>query len=210
MCLERESNKNRSGLSLVEVVISTAIVALVISAAMQTVATAVQLRSKTSVLRDGPALASTLLSEILAAAYIDPQDPAPAIGPNSGESIVVRSDFDDVDDFHAWTASPPVAPDGTALANYAGWSRTVTVEFVDPADLTTTPSDLGLKRIEVTVTSPSSDVTTLTALRSANGLSQRRLHADRTLVKQADVSITLDGSSSAQTSSAFLKNQPLD
>ncbi|HBE68457.1 MAG TPA: hypothetical protein DDW52_09955 [Planctomycetaceae bacterium] len=207
---QRWEIRQRSGLTLIEVVVSTAIVALIISAALRTVSMAVQLRSKTAILRDGPALASNLIAEISANAYIDPQDPSAAIGPNSGENIVVRSDFDDIDDFHGWSSAPPVDSAGVSLADYAGWSRAVTVEFVNPTDLSTTVNDLGLKRIQVTVTSPSSEVTSLSVLRSSQGLNQRSLHADRTVVTQLDVSIVSGSSASAQTASAFLKNHALD
>ena len=74
------------------------------------------------------------------------------------------------DDYHAWTGSPPVYKDATQLPDVTGWQRSVIVEYVDPNVLTATVgSDLGVKRVTVTVTRSNAQTTSIqtvvTALR---------------------------------------------
>ncbi len=84
----------------------------------------------------------TLVNDPLASApWSDP------LGSDGGES---RSSYDDVDDFDGYTEDP--------VANYTGFSTSVTVYYVDPdsSDLDTVQPDssssLDYKRIDVTVT----------------------------------------------------------
>jgi len=68
------------------------------------------------------------------------------------ESGVDRADWDDVDDYHLWSASPPQDRSGTPLPNLTDWQRDVVVEWVDPSNPSVTVgSDQGVKRITVTV-----------------------------------------------------------
>ncbi|MDH3583129.1 MAG: hypothetical protein OER86_02825, partial [Phycisphaerae bacterium] len=83
-------------------------------------------------------------------------------------SAATRVDFDDVDDYRNWSASPPQAQDGTAITHLAGWTRACTVQKVDPANLAAqgdVAADMGARQITVTVTRPDGRTTTLTALR---------------------------------------------
>ena len=57
-----------------------------------------------------------------------------------------------MDDFHNWSESPPQFANGTPMPDLAEWRRSVEVVWVNPADLSqTSASDLGVKRITVTV-----------------------------------------------------------
>jgi type II secretory pathway pseudopilin PulG len=111
-------------------------------------------------------LALGLMSEILTQAYVEPVD-TPVFGPETGESGGSRQAFDDVDDYHNWSASPPQIQDGTVMSDLTGWERAVTVEYVEPADLTTTSvTDTGVKRITVSVNYDSSEVCTMVSVRT--------------------------------------------
>jgi len=96
-------------------------------------------------------LAESLMSEVLALPYADPEE-TPDFGPESTETAGGRNAFDDVDDFHGWSASPPQEPDGTPMAGYEGWTRSVRVEFANPNNLLLANStETGVKRVTVTV-----------------------------------------------------------
>lgn len=131
---------------------SIAIVATIFAVAMNTVGA-----SKTMMFRIGErakadALAAQLMAEVLTQAYWSPVHHA-GMGPNSTESAAGnRSLFDDVDDYHNWTATPPETKDGAPLTDFAGLTRTVTTPWVDPSDLSAEKNyETGVKRITVRV-----------------------------------------------------------
>ena len=141
----------RSGFSLVEVAVSSLLVGLVLVGAMQSLGALVRGRVSLGKADRAALLAVDLLSEILENGYEDP-DGAPNFGAESGESGGSRVDFDDVDDFHSWDATPPQRRDGTAIPNRSNWRRRVIVEYIDANDLTlTVGTDQGVKRITVEV-----------------------------------------------------------
>lgn len=113
----------------------------------------------------GPMLAQSLMSEILNQSY---EEPAATLAFGlEREDASVRTDWDDVDDYHGWSASPPQGRDGTVLSDTAGWGRAVAVTWADTADLdSTAASPSGIKRIDVTVTHNGRTVTTLSSLRT--------------------------------------------
>lgn len=146
------TQRSRIAFSLVETVVSTLLVSVVLVAALNTVGTAMTSRQKDVARARGILLAQDLMSEILIHEYEEPID-LPTFGREGGESDLLRSDYDDIDDFHGWSASPPQNSDGSERTDLNGWQRTISVVFTDPQDVTATSiSDLGLKRVTVTVT----------------------------------------------------------
>ena len=146
----QNSTRLRRGLSMVEVVISTMLVAVVLVGAMDCVGGVLRGRVVTSESVRAMHLAQQLMVEILGQSYQEPVD-APVFGRES-ESSGDRLDWDDVDDYDSWSSSPPEAKDGTALSNLDDWQREVTVHWVDPNSLTVVSgTDQGVKRITVLV-----------------------------------------------------------
>ena len=158
----------RGGMSLVEAMISTVIVGVMIAMVLHTFGATAKGRRIRVGRNVGAALARQLLSEVIQAGYEDP-DGSPVFGPEASEGGPTRAKWDDVDDYHGWSASPPEAKDGTVASHLTGWSRSVSVVYVDPDDLSTGGQDDGLKRITVTVTAPGGATVSLTALRSSSG-----------------------------------------
>jgi len=100
----------------------------------------------------GSLLASALMSEILNQSYQDPNE-TPIAGLELSENSLLRTTYDDVDDYINWTASPPQNRDGTTIPGLTGWQESVKIEVVDPANLNTKRTlDSGVKRITVTIT----------------------------------------------------------
>ncbi len=149
-----------------EAAVSCALVGILLVAAMRTVGMSVVAQCRSAEQATGRLLADGLMAEVLAKAYEDP-DTTPRFGLESGESSVSRAAFDDVDDYHGWSESPPEFPDGATMPDLTGWQRTVAVDWVDPSD----PSrivgwDTGAKRITVAVGHNGVAVCTRTAIRT--------------------------------------------
>ena len=117
----------------------------------------------------GALLAQQLMSEILRQHYLEPDD-TPDFGRESSESGGDRADYDDVDDYEAWTSSPPENKDGSVIPDLDGWQRSVEVAWVSPNDLNTPiGDDKNVKRIIVTVSRHALPLASLTAVRTASG-----------------------------------------
>jgi prepilin-type N-terminal cleavage/methylation domain-containing protein len=170
------------GFTLIEVVISSLVVAVMLAAALTTLGAVGRDYRMVREFQLGHRLGEDLMAEIQGQAYVDPNDPA-AFGPEAGESTTTRVDFDDVGDYEGWSGSPPVLRDGTAVPGAAGWTRSVNVWWADVlapgADMM---ADSGLKRIEVVVTSPRGATFTVKALRSVSGMLELLPPVDRTYV----------------------------
>lgn len=159
----------RSGFTLVEVVVSMLIVSVMLVAALSTVGGSRLSQFKTSQTCRGQALAESLMAEILQQAYADPQYGPGSLGLGSDEiGDGSRSLWDDVDDYDGWSASPPEQKDGTQIAGLAGWQRSVDVAWIDPLDPSQVEgSESNAKRVIVTVTFQDMPVATLVAIRTA-------------------------------------------
>lgn len=98
-------------------------------------------------------LAQDLMTEILSQSFEEPGTTTGSFGKESGESV--RANFDDVDDYHGWSESPPTARDGTTLSgpDYSKMTRSVRVWNVDLSDMSTivTNGSSPAKAIEVKV-----------------------------------------------------------
>ncbi len=132
------------------------------------------------------------------------------IGIDDSEGTSNRTDFDDVDDYHGWSASPPEAKDGTALADYTGWTRSVTVEYVNPLQPggTAVGSDNGAKRITVTVTDPRGSETKLIGVRTNVGAHQQESSATKTYVSWIELDLQIGEDNAAVSIGTALPNEP--
>ena len=141
-----------AGFSLVEVVVSVVLVAVMFAAAVQTVGAGRMIHYKTGGQRRGAILAREILAEILQQSYEDPDVPTVTLGLDAGDSGTARTGFDDVDDYEGWFASPPIESYGGSESYLEDWSREVSVTWVDPNDLgQTSVIETKAKRIIVTV-----------------------------------------------------------
>ena len=152
---------------MVETVVSTLFVGILMTTSLQTVGVSVrhQMRSTKDIV--GAALASGLLSEIAGQSYMEPFASASAITRESGESGLSRSAYDDVDDYHGWTETPPKTRNDALLSEYAGWQRTVSVVWVTANNLLlVSGTETGVKRITVTVSLSGTVMVTRVAIRT--------------------------------------------
>ena len=111
-------------------------------------------------------LAQGLWAEIAPLAYQDPNGDG-SLGLETGESISVRAELNDVDDYDGLELDPVTDCNGTTLEAFIGWSVTVNVAYADLSDPSTDAvSDSGLKRITIEVLYQDKTWTTLVVLKS--------------------------------------------
>jgi MSHA pilin protein MshD len=160
--------RRHGGITLIEAVLSILIVSIMMVSVLQTLGSSAIADRVHAAQRIGPALASQLMAEILATEYQD-DGGTPLFGPEDGESGSSRANFDDVDDYHGWSASPVQDNAGSAISGLSGWTRAVSVQWVDPSNVATVVgADAGLKRITVTVTDSQGRTTTVTGIRGSS------------------------------------------
>jgi Tfp pilus assembly protein PilV len=141
----------RIGLSLLEVIVSTVLVGVCLVAAAR--ALGMTLFTQTGMADDAVAacLADDLLYEILQERYSDASG-ASEVQLDGDEVPQQKTGFDDVDDYHGWSETPPQDHSGQPIAGLSDWTRSVRVELVEPAEpAKISASDQGLKRITVEV-----------------------------------------------------------
>lgn len=151
MTMPKLSQHRRRALTLIEVVASTMIVSMMAVATLNALGAATKSSDSIGNRAIAMGLADELMSEIIQLPYSDP-DGSAVFGRETGESASPRSAFDDVDDFDSWTASPPQYRDGTTIPDRTNWRQTVAITRVTPSNpATTSATDLGAKRIRVTI-----------------------------------------------------------
>jgi MSHA pilin protein MshD len=149
--IHRRPWRRGGGMTLLEVMLSILILAVMFTAALETVRASLGSQATVFERSRGLLLAQDLMAEILQQKYVEPYE-TPTFGPEATETGGTRAGFDDVDDYNNWTESPPQAKDGTVLAGLNGWSRTVRVVRVSPEDFSAVSTvETGVKRVTVTV-----------------------------------------------------------
>ena len=165
----------RRALSLTEVVVATALVGLLLVAALDSAGIVFRTRKLNANVLTGPGLAQELLDEILAMPYNDPQNLGGPSGVDAGESASARATFDDVDDYDGLNVLGARTRGNVAIAGYAGWrfqSQVAWAQLANP--MATSGSDVGLKRVTVSVISLANKTTTLVGLRSRYGALEQK------------------------------------
>ncbi|MFO7904458.1 MAG: hypothetical protein ACQESR_23680 [Planctomycetota bacterium] len=191
-----------------EVIFSTFLVGVMLLATMRAVGGVFRTRLVAEQRLKGESLARRMMVEIGRHPYEDP-DNTPTFGPESGEGPT-RCDFDDVDDYAGWSASPPETPDGTPIPNCTGWTRAVEIQRVSVQSLEPMSQETGLKRMQVTVTGPGGEQFELRALRAASGGLELRPPIDRTYVAGVNGELRLGAQNSSSRAIAPVLNHAED
>lgn len=146
----RSHTHDRAGITMAETIVSTLLVGLVLVSTIQIVGPIIRSGSVMADKAVAANLARELSDEISTKYFISPiADDIDFIGTETGGS---RSVFDDIDDYHGISNSPPQLSTGSAISSLSGWTRAVKVAHVhldDPKIESGTYT--GVKRVTVTV-----------------------------------------------------------
>lgn len=129
---------NKEGYLLIEASITCLIISLSLVALVPMFILSLRANTKTEQVKVATQLSVELLEEIRLRKW-DQKTPSPpqsialgsAIGVDSGETASDKRTFNDIDDFNGWSESPPMDPLMQPLSNFSGYSRNVTVSYVD-------------------------------------------------------------------------------
>ncbi|UCE60099.1 MAG: hypothetical protein JSU63_21975 [Phycisphaerales bacterium] len=160
-------SSRRSGTTVAEVLVCLVLVSGLLVVAMDLLSSSAKGQQHMADRARAQALAYDLMSEIMRQAYENP-DSTPVFGPESDEtSSGDRSSYDDVDDYDNWSALPPQYKDGTDMADFTDWRRTVYVDWVLNDSLNTVQGlDTGAERITVKVEMGGVKLASLTAVKT--------------------------------------------
>ncbi len=151
---------------MVEVILSTVIVAGLLVSVMTVVGVSAQRTTRTDEQTKAAWLAQDLIAEIACypCRYRFSSEPitdravssavvgsAQALDPGSSSPTSTRTGFNDIFDFDNWSSTPPVNPDGIPIPGYTGWTRQVDVDAVDPGTLSNRAFNDSAARIVVSV-----------------------------------------------------------
>ncbi len=181
---QHDSPLRRRSLSLAEAVISIGVVGGLLIASLNTLGASRMGRRSSSNQQLGMILAQSLMEEIRQQPYADPDNGGgstfsyrssgqllelPVPGPEADELGSDRSKFDDCDDYHGWSSSPPTDNTGAQLPGADGWTRTASIKLLDPWTFGAAMfgEDAGMKLITVVATDSNGVSITLEALRTA-------------------------------------------
>ena len=179
--------RNRRGVTLVEVAVSSFLISMLTIASLKSVGGAMNNWNTVTIKYNEALLAEQLLNEIMQAGYTDP-DGSPVFGIEGSEpsSPANRSAFDDIDDYDNWAESPPKYKNGTTIAGLTGWSLSVDVKKLNKTNpLSTQPdssADQGSRGIVVTVTNPRGEQKSVYAWRISTGSPERPKGVDSSFV----------------------------
>lgn len=154
----------RRGLSLIETVLSLLILGGAFVALLETVSSARKAQAIASERQFATLLAEDMMSEVLG---MPNYKEGSTLGPDSGEAIGNRSAFDDVDDYHNWTATPPVDRDGVVIPGSNGYTRTVVIarRQLNNTNVNSV-TDQGVLLIKITILRNGKEVLTFRGLRT--------------------------------------------
>jgi prepilin-type N-terminal cleavage/methylation domain-containing protein len=159
----------RRGISLIEVTISMVIVSILSMGVIQMLGISAQARAMSSDRVRGQHLANQMLAEIQSKHWHDPDNGIASFGVAGDEyDGKTRLLYDDIDDYHNWTQSPPLEPNGDGISGFDGWERSVEVHYalISGGAVTTSGTFQRAKLITVTVKRNGRTIATASAIRS--------------------------------------------
>jgi PKD repeat protein len=148
--------RERQGFTMIEATLASVIVAALLVVTMSSVAA-----SRGSLIRAADRLrakeyALDLMAEILQQTY------------QSSSAVAARPAWTAVNQYNSFTETPLQTKTGTAIPDTTGWSRSVTVQWIDPTSLQPTSNiNTGILLITVTVQKGTTTLATVAAYRTS-------------------------------------------
>ncbi len=143
-----ENKKNKSGFSLIEVLIAILLVGLAIASLVGANSAFTQSNGAGTDLSTAEFLLEQIRELTALLPVIDPLTGTSTFGAETGETLTT---YDDLDDFDGAVFSPPINADRNSLNDFTAYSQQVTVENVSASNFEQVVSDHGSNFIRITV-----------------------------------------------------------
>jgi len=164
----RHTHQTNHAFTLVETVVSMLLVAFVIVSTLSIVGPIARSSTVQADKLVAANLANEMAEEIGSKLFIDPAaESQDALGIDKDDSVFIRSMYDDIDDFHGWSSSPPKNSFGGPYTSMKEWTRSVTVMHVMLADPSAeSKTNTGLKKVTVEVSKNGTVLSSISTLHS--------------------------------------------
>lgn len=126
--MNAKRSKPQSGFTLVEVLVSAALIGVALMASTWTMSATTQAKA---MIGSPSVTASLIAGEINAMACTLPKAPSGSVGATSAGGVLA------LDSLEGAVFSPPLKADGSSWTQYSGWSQTVDLAVFDVTDLST-------------------------------------------------------------------------
>lgn len=155
----RGDHQRKAGFTLAEILVAVVVIMVALVPLITVLGQGVKRGKDPQRITVANMLAQDLMEEIMCKQFDEnpsnPDSPA-GLGPETGETrsgLPPTRNYDDIDDYRNYTESPPKEVDGTNMAEYTGYTRTVVVDYVQEANFDAVSTSITrFKRIRVTVT----------------------------------------------------------
>lgn len=151
-------NRFSKGFSLAEILVAVVVITVALVPLITILGQGVKRGKDPQRITVANMLAQDLMEEIMCKKFDeDPTNPDTTanLRPDTGETrsgTPPNRNYDDVDDYDAYTESPPKEVDGTTMTEYTGFTRSVVVDYVSETNLDQVSTPITrFKRITVTV-----------------------------------------------------------
>jgi len=142
------ARRRTRGFTLIEAALTTVIIGVGIMATMSLFAACSQQNSNASRMTAAMMLAQNVQETMASMAFADPVSGKTTFGPETGEAIAT---YDDVDDFDGQVINPPIDAMRATIPAMSQYSQAVTVDPVDPNQLSLTLPKTVVNRVAVRV-----------------------------------------------------------
>jgi len=151
--LRRNRMCGRGGFSLIEVAVATVIIGLGVVALVATTMSNTRTNDAGKKYSQAVFLAQEIREWTLKLPFSDP-DPGDQDNPPGPDGSDPQTFVDDLDDLMTVTYNPPRDGQGTAIADLAGWSQTITMTWLNADNLaqTVNPGTSDVVLVSVTIT----------------------------------------------------------
>lgn len=154
----------RRGFSMVEVAISSLVLALMMASALNATGLSARIRGGQTAKNRAMLICTDLLSEIRAMPFEASPDILPAVAATGD-----RSGYTTLLDYSGYDSDPPVDEAGVVIPGAENWWVRVVMAWIDPSNLDqVSPNQTGLLRIRVSVYRGSVELAHATTMRSVS------------------------------------------
>ena len=135
---ETSRPSTRSGFTLVEAAIATALIGIALAALLTALRSGTRTNEASRRLTQAVFLAQEIREWTLRLPFEDPEEPGEVPGSEEGDP---QTAVDDLDDLMDVTFSPPRDAYGSAIIDMSGWSETITLTWRDSSNVAAAVSD---------------------------------------------------------------------